>query len=292
MKRLRTTQRGFTLIEMIVVIVITGILAGIVAVFLRWPVQGYVDSSNRARMSDIADTALRRIGRDIHTAAPNSIRVPNPAGTNTLIEFLPTSGGGVYRTDNTGSANLCGGTAFGDALSFDAVDTCFSVIGPDVTLGNGDAIIIGSTQADGSLPYLDVANANSVRRMIPLAGAGTGQRVLFSSTLKLPQFAELPDHRFAIVPVAQQAVTYACLGLGVDANGNGTGTLSRFWAYGFGGNGVASPNNAVLADNVSNCQIVYNTTNQRNGLVAIWLEIARNNENIRLYHEIHVNNTP
>ena len=40
--------RGFTLVEMIIVIVITGIIGGIVAIFLRAPVQGYVDSARRA----------------------------------------------------------------------------------------------------------------------------------------------------------------------------------------------------------------------------------------------------
>jgi MSHA biogenesis protein MshO len=64
---------------MILVIVITGIIGGIVAVFLRLPVQGYVDSARRAEMTDIADTALRRISRDLRIALPNSVRVAGPA---------------------------------------------------------------------------------------------------------------------------------------------------------------------------------------------------------------------
>ena len=43
-----STQRGFTLIEAIIVIVITGILAGMVAVFIRAPIDAYVDSARRA----------------------------------------------------------------------------------------------------------------------------------------------------------------------------------------------------------------------------------------------------
>ena len=39
---------GFTLVEAIMVIVITGILAGMVAVFIKAPVDGYVDSVRRA----------------------------------------------------------------------------------------------------------------------------------------------------------------------------------------------------------------------------------------------------
>ena len=67
-------QRGFTLVEAIVVIVITGIIAAGVAVFIRAPVEGYVDSVARAELTDAADTALRRLSRDVNSALPNSLR--------------------------------------------------------------------------------------------------------------------------------------------------------------------------------------------------------------------------
>jgi MSHA biogenesis protein MshO len=86
----RRVQHGFTLIEAIMVIVITGILAGVVAVFITRPVQGYVDSVRRAELTDVADVALRRIGRDVRLALPNSLRVSG----NSCIEFIMTKGGG------------------------------------------------------------------------------------------------------------------------------------------------------------------------------------------------------
>ena len=61
----RCRARGFTLVEMIIVIVITGIIGAMVAVFIRVPVQGYVDVAARAALADTADTATRRLTRDV-----------------------------------------------------------------------------------------------------------------------------------------------------------------------------------------------------------------------------------
>src|SRR3989442_14221014 len=92
------SDRGVTLIEMVIVISITAIIAGAVSVFISRPVEGYADAARRAEMSDIADTALRRITRDLRTALSNSIRITN-AGNVRYIEYLQTSGGGGYCSD-------------------------------------------------------------------------------------------------------------------------------------------------------------------------------------------------
>lgn len=293
MRRHLQSQCGFTLVEMVVVIVISGIIAGMVAMFIRAPVQGYTDSARRAEMSDIADTALRRLGRDLRTAVPNSVRTPTPAGS-TYIEFLPTRDGGRYRVSNVG-AGACG--AAGNELSFDAADTCFEIVGVPMDFNAGDAVVVGSTQSDGSLPYQAVGSATGVRRMIAAAGVGVAQQaVQITSAVPFPASSELDGHRFEIVPADQMAVTYACLAPGVDGNGDGTGTLTRYWGYGF--NAVqAAPaalvgSSAILADRVSACNFVYDTSNQRNSLLAVTLTITRSGESVNLYQEIHVNNIP
>jgi MSHA biogenesis protein MshO len=288
------SQRGFTLVEMIVVIVITGIIGGMVAVFIRAPVQGYADSARRAEMTDIADTALRRIGRDLRTAVPNSVRIPVAAGS-TYIEFIPTRDGGRYRVSPTGGGGGCG--AAGDDLDFTAPDTCFEIVGSPIAFVAGDQIVVGSTQSDGSLPYKSAA-AGGVMRPIAAAGVGGAQQVVkMTSTVAFPASSELDGHRFEVVPADQQAVTYACTGtLGpLDANGDGQGALTRYWAYGFIFPQPVPPlggSNAVLADKVSACNFVYNTSNVRDSLVAISLTITRGGESVNLYHEIHVNNLP
>ncbi|HET7832086.1 MAG TPA: type II secretion system protein [Gallionella sp.] len=276
--RWRRAQSGFTLVEMIMVIVITGIIGALAAMFLKAPVQQYLDIARRAEMTDIADTALRRIGRDLRTAVPNSLRLPTAAGS-TYLEFLPTSAGARYRTGEPG-----------DILDFTIADSSFDVIG-QVTFAAGDHIVLGSTQSDGNPPY-DSTTAG-VRRAYT-GTAGTKTNVAIAGAAQFPAFAEVPGHRFVVVPGDQQAVTYACENVGIT-NGEGTGTLKRYWHYGFNTTQAAPPlsgSNAILADKVSSCNIVYDVANQRNGLVAITLGITRGGESISLYHEIHVNNVP
>jgi len=140
--------RGFTLIEMIVVIVITGIIGAVVAVFIRRPVEGYIDAARRAELTDIADTALRRITRDVRTALPNSVRITT-AGNVTYLEYLQTSGGGRYRAEPDSSGA-------GDILNFVAADASFDVIGTMPTLAAGNSIVIYNLSPTGS-----IANAYS-----------------------------------------------------------------------------------------------------------------------------------
>ena len=136
----RIRDRGFTLVEAIIVIVLTGILASAVAVFLRAPVQAYLDVARRAELTDIADTALRRIGRDLRLALPNSIRVT--AG-NTAIEFIPIKSAGRYREAGPG-----------DVLDFSSsTDPSFDIIGPGVDVASGDHIVVYNLGITGSDTY-------------------------------------------------------------------------------------------------------------------------------------------
>ncbi|BBI98649.1 MSHA biogenesis protein MshO [Ferrigenium kumadai] len=263
---------GFTLVEMIMVIVITGIIGGMVAMFLRAPIQQYMDVSRRAELTDIADTALYRMASDISTAVPNSVRVAG-CGATPCVEFLPTRDAGRYRAG-----------APGNTLVFDGVDTTFDMMGT-ANVAAGDQIVIGSTSSTGAMAY-----AGGLRTVNAVAGA------TITLNAGLPIVAELSTRRFDVVDGAQNAVTYACTGtLGtLDANQNGQARLVRYANYGI--NAIqslpATPTPPVLADRVSGCVIDYAAVNQRMGLLAIRLTLTSGGESVSLYHEIHVNNVP
>lgn len=275
-ERVGVRERGFTLVEMIIVIVLTGIIGGVVAIFIRAPVQGYVDSARRAELTYIADTAVRRLARDVRTAVPNSVRFSNC--TAPCVEFIPTKNGGRYRADTPG-----------DVLNFGAADASFDIVGSAITFAAGDFVAVGSTQSDGSLPY-STAATGVLRAYAGVAGAQTN--VSITNTAGFPATAALPSKRFDVVDGAQKAVTYACTGtLGtLDASGNGQGRLVRFANYGFNFAPAGTP--AVLADRVSACTIDYDLPSQRFGLVGIRLALTSGNESVTLYHEVHVNNAP
>src|SRR5688500_16243235 len=92
------TPRGYTLVEMIAVIAIMGIIAAVVAVFMRVPLQSYQDAQRRASINDAADSAFMLLKRDLQTALPNSVRVRDVGGVF-YLEFLQTRAGGRYRAD-------------------------------------------------------------------------------------------------------------------------------------------------------------------------------------------------
>ena len=273
--RLVSRQKGFTLVEMIVVIVITGILGGIVAMFIRAPMQGYVDSARRADMTDIADIALRRITRDLRLALPNSVRVTQ-VGAAYYLEFIPTSGGGRYRVG-----------APGNVLDFTVADTSFDVLGPMPTFTAGDSVAVYNLGIPGASAYDLPATNNRT------AWTSNTATTVTIAAKKFP--FESPGNRFQVISTP---VTYVC----VPVAGGAGGTLTRYWGYAIQAaqpvNVLAAPlsaaPHALMATNVGACSFVYdaNVVAQRSGLVTMQLTITESGESVTLYNSTHVSNVP
>ena len=75
------------MIEMVIAIVLVGIIIA-ATVFFAYPVRQAVDTTARAELTDTADNALQRIGREVRLALPNSVRVASGPG-GSFIEFIP-----------------------------------------------------------------------------------------------------------------------------------------------------------------------------------------------------------
>ncbi len=295
-------QSGFTLVEAIVAIVLLGIVAGMVAVFIRAPLQGYKDSKVRAELTDLADLSLRRIARDLRLALPNSIRTNGVNGTT--IEFLLTKSGGRYLATEDASPT-------GIPLSFDdASQRSFTVLGSlaggRAAIVEGDMLVINNQSSDP-----DTAPANAYL----LASANRNITTITKVTAPASDMPtlELFDNPFASqspsmpsesarFQVVSGPVTYHC-----QPGANGTGTLHRQWNYAITETQAVPPvptarpaswsgaQSQPLIKGVETCSFDYQVDKSgRGGLVILKLELRVPDENamIRLVHQVHVDNTP
>jgi len=296
--------RGFTLIELITAMVLTGILAAAAAVFLRVPIAGYFDLARRAALTDIADLAVRRFSRDVQTALPNSVRVAGACGGGgtCFLEYLEVRTGGRYREEPSGGGMLCPANAvpgYNDALTTGVADTCLRSLGPIPDLltiatgaAAGDFLVIynlGPGFADANA-YAGggVTGGNKSRITAAAAGAGNEDRIDFQN-LAFPLAS--PDRRFHVV---SGPVTYIC-----DPVAQ---TLTRQWGYAITAAQATPPaggNAALLAAGVTNCDFTYapNAVAQRNGIVSIRLELSQadpvgTTERVTLFSQVHVSNVP
>lgn len=274
----RSAQRGVTLVEMIVSIVVMGILVALTSMFVRNQVTSYTDVALRTDLADEADTAVRRLSRELQAALPNSVRV-----SGNFMEFVPIKDAGRYRAQK--------GIPTDDELDFTTLDNSFEVFGPPVSVQAGDQLVIANLGIAGANFY-----AGDTRR--PLTSTGSLNTLTY--TVGAAQFPfSSSQGRFQVVSTP---VTYA-----FDAANR---TLWRYSDYpiqstqvttiaGMDGlPGVSQPNvtKAALATDVdvANSSFTYDTAAalQRNAIVSVRLALARNGEGVTLFQQVNVFNSP
>ncbi|MEI8159034.1 MAG: prepilin-type N-terminal cleavage/methylation domain-containing protein [Burkholderiales bacterium] len=283
-------HRGFTLVELIMVIVLMGVIGGIMSVFIRGPIDAYISAGRRAALTDVADTTARRIARDIRRALPNSIR---PNGANCL-EFIPTKTGGRYRVQD----NLAG-----DSLDFAISDTTFNRLGSNSALpasqqiAQNDLIVVYNLGIAGADAY-DVTTALGSTNWTTVSAAPTepagyvpAETVIPISGFKFPLSSG--SNRFHVVAANEQMVSYVCSGTTLFRAVSTVPTAAASCPTATAGSATVS----AIATNV-NCpgtSFTYTGPDlQRNALVTMVLSIQDSSatETVNLQHEVHVDNTP
>lgn len=269
--------RGFTLLELLLVILITGIMAAVVAPIIREPIKAYFDQTGRAALVDAAEMALRRMERDVHRALPYSLR----NGAPDRIELVRVRDVARYR-QNGGPGS--------QRLSFNNADDEFNVLGnfPSITA----PYTLGTDHPDerlvifnlGAAPY-DIYNGDAVvtpaTTTITITGDGNEQHVNLDTGHEFEDSS--PSHR---IYIAETTVSYAC----------NAGGLYRWSGYGYmpaqpaaatvAGNGV------LMTDNVTNCRFDYDPGSATQpGLMTMELTVSNDaGESVTLLHLVHVPN--
>lgn len=255
-------MRGFTLVELVTVMMVLGILSVGTVRFISDSSQGFATTVTRSELAGDARFTVERLVREVRDALPNSVRV-----SGGCLEFVPITGASSYTTLPVA----------GPAASFKSVPI--------------DPLPIPAASRVAVFPDLDIYDLASPSVVSPVVSLSTPDvnnevTVTMASAHQFPVAS--PTRRYFVVsdPVS------VC----VDA-----GQLWRYSAYGFSAVQptvadlpAAMPGRALLAQSVTSATpfTLNDATLTRNAVVAVDMEFSRGGDALRIEHSVQVRNVP
>lgn len=265
-----SAQRGFTLIELIIVIVLLTIVAGFSFQFVGIGAQMFSTGSERLKTIEKSRFAIERLTREIRGAVPNSVRVKE-----NCIEFVPAKVVGTYydtpiRPDSSNEMTL---VTFAGSPDVDNINW---------TLDGAERVFIYATRpnfiySNNPQRYANIAGNPSFTSVDSLLPLDTNSKFAKESPLKRAY-------------VGAQPVSF-CLNLG---------SLYRVSDYGWKKEqlipsaGFADSNLLANGIDMTTAGFDVKTNNQQsNNIVTIQLQFGENaEEQVFYYREVHIPNAP
>jgi MSHA biogenesis protein MshO len=276
-------NKGFTLIEMITVIIVLGIVSVGISGFIRSGVQIYTDATERDQLLGESRFVVERINRELRLAIPNSVRVRSSnSGSVQCLEFVPAQWATFYtnlpvvpESTNVVTIAEIAGNVEGYQYMADDFAIVYPMSNDDVyNLDNNKRKEITACSDDGDSGSGDCNTADDSGRTAKL--------------IVTDAFANSsPASRLYI---ARHAVSYC-----VSNNGNIYRVENEIQTTQF-----VHTSGTLMAQNFqSNSNItsekpfrVYEATLSRNSLVHVLLTFERNDEIINYSSEVHISNVP
>ncbi|UTZ26952.1 prepilin-type N-terminal cleavage/methylation domain-containing protein [Vibrio campbellii] len=252
------SQRGFTLIELVLTIVIGSIIMLGIAGYVQVGMKGYVDASSRQRIQTQAQFVLEKMAREIRHAVPNSFAMTNTADESCL-SFVPTLNSGYYFQEPTSN----------DLLFI----TGENVPGDTLKASDGIRFVINPTHYDDLIS--GAVSNHLIDKDLALNGDdGNGNADFYRYSLTTPLPSDSIAHRIYLYQFATK-VEYCIVKTGVRSN-----RLTR--------NGTVVEN--IVADE---SQFDYtNVSLQTGGIVYLKFAFEQNGEVSTYQQDVQVLNVP
>jgi MSHA biogenesis protein MshO len=261
-------QRGFTLIELTIVMVLLAILALGVSSYIGLGATMYNDATEREQVLNQSRFVAERLQRELRNAAPNSIRSADAALLR-CIEFAPITASGVYLQAPVAPV-------VGNELRLALRNWQASYLGlpftiyprelSDIYATSGSTLrLVGSEQDD--------ADGNNATRTIQLA-----------SNHSFPLAS--PEQRFYLL--AASPISY-CFN-GVD------GSIRRYSSYSYSAAQPLPPAGSaiLMASNVQQVRFaISDSVLTRNSVVNLLLQFGQSQASDMFFnYEVHIPNVP
>ncbi len=265
--------RGFTLVELVMVIALAGVVVVMVGTLMSRPLQGFADNGRRAELTDLAATALNRMARDIRLAVPNSILV---AGMGDEVRLVPIAAAGRYRAN----LPMLDGPRQDPPACTQASGRCvidiLSPMEPADSKKNKHWLIIYNTSELVGRPEPVDGAVSPVSPKVFTWKNGVLEADLTSFRF---EFAS-PQHRFFL---ADRVIGYRCQ----------AGALVRAEFDELAGSDYSRAAKVVDHVNCSQSRFTYDAgTHTRNGVVTLKLVLANEDATITLLQQVQVDNAP
>jgi MSHA biogenesis protein MshO len=274
-------QSGFTLVELVMVIVILGIVAGALVPIISQFTNAFVDTNARSELTARGRLALERLSKDIRRVVPNTV-VELTSGGDPGIGFVTSKAGGRYmsRKDSFDSDDY----SIADRFRKNANLTSLFILGTAYdNFVNTDRLVIYNESATGAS---GIANRSALISNVADQHPG-------SSGTDHVQLLSFASTRWTVEPDGQHfQIADFCNELGQNGQALYWHRTTDLGCVDSTASWTTSDPILVSADTLIVEFSYLPTSLTSNAILKVTLTLTEDGETVTVAQEMHVRNTP